>query len=153
MEVQVRFSRARTLAVYALDGEMARRMFENAASRVEPFAQLRDRQVKYFTCHIRGQAQLTVNYYPSTAAQYVCVVRVLERCEGRVANCHAPELGEGTVYKKIPILTLRPATDDDKNHPPLRRERLIRIIRAAGACDEGAADAVDKFWRESNEQD
>ena len=46
MEIQVRFSRARTLAVYALDGEMARRMFEAAASRVEPFAQLRDRQVK-----------------------------------------------------------------------------------------------------------
>jgi len=147
MEIQVRFSRARTLAVYALDGETARRMFENAASRVTPFARLRDGQVQYYTCHIRGSAQMEVNCHPSTAAQYVCVVRVLEKCEGRVENCHAPQLAEERVAKKMPILTLRPATDEDKNHPPLRRDRLVRIIYAAGACEKGAAEVVDKFWR------
>jgi len=148
MEVRVRFSRARTLAVYAVDGETARRMFESAASRVEPFARLRDGQVQCYTCHIRGQARMEVNYYPSTAAQYVCVVRVLEKCEAHIANCHKPEVTDERVFSKMPILTLRPATEEDKNHPPLRRERLIRIIYAAGACERGAAEVVDQFWRE-----
>ena len=148
MYVAARFSRARTLAVYTVPGEIARGMFEQAVRQAQPYAHLRDGQVEYFTCHIRGQVQMEVNYHPSTATQYVCVVRVLEKCEGDVANCHKPEVDGVRVIDKMPILTLRPATDGDKNHPPLRRERLIRIIAAAGACEQGAAEAVDEFWRE-----
>ena len=148
MYVAARFSRVRTLAVYAVSNEIAMGMFEAAARQSQPFARLRDGQVQYFTCHIRCDARMDVNYHPSTAAQYVCVVRVLEKCEGDVANCHKPSIGGVRVIEKMPILTLRPATDDDKNHPPLRRERIVRILCAAGACKDGAEEAVNEFWRE-----